>query len=228
MKPSFRWMAGTALLMAATASRGTAAQGQSRPSAAAATGGAASTSAAPDAQQPRYTQADVRFMQGMIAHHAQAVVMTRMVPTHGLRDDVRRVALRTQLSQQDEMAMMRRWLHDRGEAVPADSGEHAMAGMDHAAMPETDAPMMPGMLTPGQLAGLDAATGAGFDMLFLQYMIRHHEGALAMVAQLLATPGAGQEPELFRFASDVDADQRAEIARMEAMLGAPAPAAHPR
>jgi uncharacterized protein (DUF305 family) len=122
------------------------------------------------------------------------------------------------------MATMRRWLQDRGEAAPpADSmpAHHAgMAGMEHE--------MMPGMLTPQELARLAAASGAEFDRLFLQFMIRHHEGALDMVAELLATPGAAQEAETFRFASDVDADQRGEIARMQRMLAAPPSASHRR
>jgi uncharacterized protein (DUF305 family) len=87
---------------------------------------------------------------------------------------------------------------------------------------------MPGMLTAAELARLAAATGAGFDRLFLEYMIRHHEGALAMVAELLATPGAGQEVEIFRLVSDVDADQRAEIRRMRAMQDAPPAGGAPR
>ncbi|HYH80759.1 MAG TPA: DUF305 domain-containing protein [Longimicrobium sp.] len=230
MKPSFHRTSAAALLVLATAACGTA-SGQARPAAAPPAPPAGANVPAPPAAgangpQRRYTEADVRFMQGMIAHHAQAVVMTRLVPTHTERADIRLVAQRIDLSQQDEMAMMRRWLQDRGEPVPAADAAHAHhAGMDHAAAGHGS---MPGMLTAEELARLEAARGAEFDRLFLQYMIRHHEGALTMVEQLLASPGAGQEPELFGFVSDVDADQRAEIARMQGLLAALPPAATPR
>lgn len=227
MKPLFHRTAAVAALLttltiASSAACGMA-TGQSRPA-------PAPAGERTDAGQPRYTQADVRFMQGMIAHHGQAVVMTALVPTHTQNRGLHLLAQRIEISQRDEMATMRRWLEDRGETAPsAGSGPaHDMSGMDHSAMPGMDHAMMPGMLTPEELARLQAAAGAEFDGLFLRYMIRHHEGALEMVARLLATPGAGQEPQLFGFASDVDADQRAEIARMQAMLGTAAPAAHPR
>ena len=180
-----------------------------------------------DTGQRRHTAADTRFMQGMIAHHAQAVVMTRMVPTHTENAGLRLLAQRIDLSQQDEMATMRRWLRDRGEPVPpADTGHaaHHVPGMQHEPAGHG---AMPGMLTAQELARLDAARGVEFDALFLELMIRHHQGALVMVEQLLATPGAGQEPETFTFASEVDADQRAEIARMQGMLAAISPMARP-
>ena len=167
-----------------------------------------------DSGRPRYTAADVRFMQGMIAHHAQALAMTSLVPTRSKREDIHLLARRIEVSQQDEIAMMRRWLENRHEAVAsldAHYGHHDAAG--HQAL-------MPGMLTAEELAQLAKATGPEFDRLFLQFMIRHHEGALTMVAELFATNGAAQEPETFRFASDVDADQRAEISRMRALLDA--------
>ena len=153
-----------------------------------------------------YTEADVRFVQGMIGHHAQALVMTSLVPQRTARRELHLLAERIEVSQRDEIATMERWLSARGEAVPA-----AHAGHQHGPMP--------GMLTPEELARLAAASGAEFDRLFLQFMIRHHEGALVMVRELLQSPGAGQESQLFQFASDVDADQRAEIARMQALLG---------
>jgi uncharacterized protein (DUF305 family) len=192
-------------------------------------------------QAPRvrqgYSEADVRFMQGMIGHHAQALEMTRLVPTHTANPQLQLLARRIDVSQQDEIASMRRWLQDRGEAIPPAGSEHAghdmagmqhdmggmshdsasmhgMAGMDHAAMP--------GMATPEQLARLATLRGAEFDRFFLELMIRHHQGALTMVERLLGTSGAAQDPQTFGFASDVDADQRAEIARMERMLGASA------
>jgi uncharacterized protein (DUF305 family) len=153
-----------------------------------------------------YNEADVRFLQMMIPHHAQALEMTALVPSRSTRQDVRLTAQRIELSQQDEIAMMERWL--RARRVEAQAGHQHGAGHAH----------MPGMLMPQEMDRLRAASGAEFDRLFLEYMIRHHEGALAMVAELFATPGAGQEPELFSMASEVDSDQRMEIARMRAML----------
>jgi len=167
-----------------------------------------------DTSRP-YAPADVRFMQGMIGHHGQALVMTALVPTHGARAEVRLLAERIEASQRSEIAQMQQWLRARGEDVPAADAHHHGAGGDHA--------LMPGMLTDEELARLAAAQGAEFDRLFLEFMIRHHEGALTMVAGLFGTNGAGQEPEIFRLASDVESDQQAEIARMRALLGALAP-----
>ena len=190
-----------------------------------ATGEQASRPAAPEASadsgRRRYSEADVRFMQRMIGHHAQALAMTALVPTRTSREDMRLLAQRIEVSQQHEIGLMRRWLTDRHEGVPNPDDHHehhgASADTGHGAG-HHEAPM-PGMLTPEELARLAAATGAGFDRLFLEFMIRHHEGALTMVAELLATNGAGQETDVFRFASEVDADQRAEIARMRTLLG---------
>ncbi|MBW3655202.1 MAG: DUF305 domain-containing protein [Gemmatimonadetes bacterium] len=156
-----------------------------------------------------YNEADVRFLQGMIPHHAQALEMTALVPSRSTRQDVRLTAQRIELSQQDEIAMMQRWLRARRVEVPAAGAGH-QHGAGHA--------HMPGMLTAQEMDRLRAASGAEFDRVFLEYMIRHHEGALTMVAELFATPGAGQDPELFSMASEVDSDQRMEIARMRAML----------
>ena len=163
-----------------------------------------------DTVTPRGAAADVRFLQGMIGHHAQALVMTALVPSRTARQDVRLLAERITASQESEIAQMQQWLRARGHAVP-DPAAHAH---HHGG---ADAASMPGMATQEELARLAAASGAEFDRLFLELMIRHHEGALTMVAELLATSGAAQEPQLFRLASDVDADQRAEIARMRAM-----------
>jgi uncharacterized protein (DUF305 family) len=160
-----------------------------------------------DTSRIRATSTDVRFMHGMIAHHAQALEMTALLPSRTTREDMRLLARRIELSQADEIAMMRRWLTARGEAVPDLQTHHAHGGA-----------LMPGMLTPEEMDRLEAATGAEFDKLFLELMIRHHDGALAMVDQLFATEGAGQEPDIFAFASDVDADQRIEIDRMSMML----------
>jgi uncharacterized protein (DUF305 family) len=167
---------------------------------------------------PGHTAADVRFMQGMIVHHAQAVEMTALVPARSARADVRRLAARIAVSQEDEMAQMRQWLENRDEAVPevpGPDGPHAQHG-HHGDAHE----LMPGMLDAAAMARLRAATGAEFDRLFLEGMIRHHEGALIMVAELLATDGAAQEPEIFQFASHVESDQRIEIERMRRLLEA--------
>jgi uncharacterized protein (DUF305 family) len=171
---------------------------------------------------PSYTAADVRFMQGMIGHHAQALAMTALIPTRSSRQDIRLLGQRIQVSQKDEIAMMEQWLRDRHQQVPArdaQPGGQTMAGnsmnMPGMAMSDT---LMPGMLTSEQLAELAKTSGDEFDKLFLADMIRHHEGALVMVKSLLGTTGSGQEAEVFRFASEVDTDQRAEIARMNALL----------
>lgn len=164
--------------------------------------------------RPQYTQADVRFLQHMIPHHEQALVMTRMVPTRSQREDIRLLAERIEVSQLDEIAQMRRWLERRGEQVPAAEAHGARDHAGHHAQ-------MPGMLSEQELARLAAASGAEFDRLFLEYMIRHHEGALVMVAELFAAPGAGQETEIFRIASEVEADQRMEIERMRRLQNAP-------
>lgn len=157
-------------------------------------------------------KADVEFMQGMIAHHGQAVTMAALVPGHTARDAMHLLAQRIDVSQRDEIKMMQTWLTDRGQPAPSMEAGHE----HHEGMAE---PMrMPGMLTPEELAQLGAAKGTEFDRLFLTYMIRHHEGALTMVAKLFATNGAAQDAQIFEFATDVDADQRAEIARMQALL----------
>jgi uncharacterized protein (DUF305 family) len=208
---------------------------------------AAATAAVAAPPAKGYAEADVRFMQGMIHHHAQALQMTALVPSRTRRDDMRLLAKRIEVSQRDEIALMSRWLQDRHEHAPSaemlrmmtqGGADSAHAGMHHDMahamghdstghqMPAGGETAMmhmmnmPGMLTAEQMGQLAAATGAQFDRLFLEDMIRHHEGALTMVRQLFATPGAGQEGELFRLASDVEADQRAEIARMRAMLAA--------
>ncbi len=162
---------------------------------------------AADTSRIQATATDVRFMQGMIGHHAQALEMTALLPPRTDRDDMRLLARRIELSQADEIGMMQRWLRARGQAVPDPHAHH-----DHAGA------LMPGMLTPEEMRRLQAATGQQFDRLFLEFMIRHHDGALTMVNDLFSTAGAGQEPEIFAFASDVDADQRIEIDRMSALL----------
>jgi uncharacterized protein (DUF305 family) len=162
---------------------------------------------ASDQSRIRFTPADVTFMQGMIHHHAQALDMAALVPSRTASDDMKKLAKRIEVSQTDEIAMMRHWLESRGQAAPGPHAHH-----------EPGAVLMPGMLTAAEMDRLSAARGADFDRLFLEGMIKHHGGALNMVRDLLATPGAGQEPEMFAFASDVDADQRMEIDRMSVML----------
>lgn len=162
-----------------------------------------------DLSHVQATEADVKFMQGMIGHHQQAVEMVALIPTHSTREDMRLLGRRIDLSQADEIKMMKRWLEVRHQEIP---GEHAMHM--HGAT------LMPGMLTAEEMERLADAKGAEFDRLFLEGMIKHHGGAIAMVSDLFATPGAGQEVEIFSFASDVDGDQRMEIDRMGAMLNA--------
>jgi len=162
---------------------------------------------AADLSRVQYTAADVKFMQGMIHHHAQALDMTALVPSRTASENLRKLAMRIEVSQADEIKMMQRWLEARGQEVPGEHAHHVPA-----------APLMPGMLTPEEMEHLADAQGAEFDRLFLQDMVKHHSGALTMVQQLFSLPGAGQESEIFAFASDVDADQRMEIDRMAAML----------
>jgi uncharacterized protein (DUF305 family) len=173
---------------------------------------------------PHYTAADVRFMQGMIGHHAQALVMTALIPERTTRPDIRALGQRIEVSQKDEIRMMQQWLRDRGQTVPAADAPHHM-DMPGMSMSDT---LMPGMLTAQQITELTNAKGAEFEALFLKDMIQHHGGALTMVARLLNTTGAGQEPEVFRFAAEVDTDQRAEIARMSALLNAIQPSSTTR
>ena len=158
----------------------------------------------------RYNEGDVQFMHGMIAHHRQALEMTALVPDRSTREDVRMLARRIELSQDDEIGMMERWLTRHGAPLPDEHAHHAPAGDGHASMP--------GMLTPEEMARLAAARGADFDRVFLESMIRHHEGALVMVDRLFSTPGAGQQSEVFQMASHIASDQRVEIARMHGLL----------
>jgi len=167
-----------------------------------------------DGGRPPYSAADVHFISGMIAHHAQAVLMAGWAPTHGASAAVRALCERIVVAQQDEIAFMQGWLRERREPVPqADPRGHLMPGMDHVML-------MPGMLTPDQMARLDSARGPQFDRLFLTFMIQHHEGAITMVETLFASHGAAQDEDVFKFASDVNADQTSEIDRMHTMLGA--------
>jgi uncharacterized protein (DUF305 family) len=162
---------------------------------------------------PPHSPKDVEFMQGMIMHHAQAVEMTALIDSHTQNKELRSLGARISRSQSDEIKFMERWLTARGE--PTALPMHHMPGMDMS----SHQMMMPGMLTPKQMAALRKARGRKFDQLFLTGMIQHHNGALIMVKDLFDTAGAGQDAELFNFATDVDSGQRAEIRIMQTMLG---------
>ena len=170
----------------------------------------------PEVAAQEHTDADVAFMQGMIPHHVQALRMTRLVPDRSARDDIPLFSERMDISQEGEIELMRTWLEARDEEVPALTADHdhgdgdPMGGMN-------DGELMPGMLTEEELLELEAADGAEFDRMFVEAMIRHHQGAIAMVDQLFAD-GGGSETEIFEFANHVQSDQRIEISRMEDML----------
>jgi len=164
-----------------------------------------------------FSDADVEFMSGMIPHHAQAVIMAGWAPSHGARHDVAVLCERIVVGQRDEIAMMRQWLADRGQDVPdATSTRHKMTmnGTTHEML-------MPGMLTDEEMTELDRARGPEFDRLFLIGMIKHHQGAIDMVDKLFKSYGAAQDETIYKFASDVYADQSIEIDRMHEMLGSP-------
>lgn len=166
------------------------------------------------AQERRYTPADVQFMQGMIGHHAQALDMAALVPSRTTNQSIRLLAQRIEISQKDEIHLMQAWLEHRGQSVPDPGASPMQHGAGDHAM------LMPGMLTPEQMAQLTAAREGAFNRLFLRFMIQHHEGALTMVKTLFGSPGAAQETDTFRYVSDVDTDQRIEIERMRQLLAA--------
>lgn len=190
--------------------------------------GAAAQAAAPDSSQASaiaearadsarypYTDADIKFMSGMIPHHAQAIVMAGWAPTHGASPAVLTLCSRIINSQRDEIHLMQTWLRDRNQPVPQpDSSGTVMMNMNGMRMPM----VMPGMLTPEQMTELNAARGQEFDRLFLQFMIQHHHGAVSMVQDLFATNGAAQDLIVFKLATGINADQTTEIARMQRML----------
>jgi uncharacterized protein (DUF305 family) len=162
-----------------------------------------------------FSDADVEFMSGMIPHHAQAVIMAGWAPSHGARQDVAILCERIVVAQRDEIAMMQTWLGDRGQDVPdAASTRHKMTmnGMTHEML-------MPGMMSDEEMAALDRAHGPEFDRLFLTGMIKHHQGAIDMVDTLFKSYGAAQDETVYKFASDVYADQSIEIDKMHEMLG---------
>ena len=164
-------------------------------------------------QLPPRSQAEVEFMQGMIMHHAQAVEMTALIASRSENKDLRLLGARISHSQTDEIKFMKRWLTARGE--PVSMAMPGMPDMDNSGHPMA---LMPGMLTPEQMEALRKSKGEEFDRLFLTGMIQHHNGALIMVKDLFDTAGAGQDADLFDFATDVDTGQRAEIGIMQSML----------
>lgn len=191
-----------------------------------------------DSARMAFSTEEVAFMTGMIGHHAQALIMSRLAPENDASPAVRRLAARIINAQNDEIASMQRWLRDREQPVPnvhidglmlhinliGPDGEPVAAEMDHSSMGHgshgggMDHAMMPGMLTQAQLEELAAARGRDFDRLFLTYMIQHHQGAVTMVDDLFATDGAGQDEAAFKLAADIHVDQITEIERMKLML----------
>jgi uncharacterized protein (DUF305 family) len=171
----------------------------------------AATARADSLRRP-YTAADIRFMSDMIGHHAQAITMAGWAPSHGADRSIQILAARIINAQHDEIALMQQWLRERNQPVPEPDTSMAGHGMHHM--------LMPGMLTPEQMAQLDQAKGPAFDRLFLTSMIRHHQGAVSMVDALFNTPGAARDETVFKLANDVSVDQSTEIARMETMLAA--------
>jgi len=161
-----------------------------------------------------YTEADAKFMQGMIHHHNQALLMAAMIPTHTETTELLNLGKKIQISQSGEIKAMKDWLTDRHKEVPMIHADGS------AMMGNMDMSMMPGMLTAEQMKALDAARGAKFDELFLTGMIQHHKGALSMVGELRAA-GSGLEPNIAAFINGVDNDQRMEIVRMYGLLGRP-------
>jgi uncharacterized protein (DUF305 family) len=172
------------------------------------------------ASLPATSPKDIEFMQGMIMHHAQAVEMTDMIAERTNNKDLHLLGERISKSQADEMAFMKRWLEARGQATEMKmSGGSASNSHAHGGHGSASEHRMPGMLTKEQMDALRKAKGGDFETLFLKGMIQHHEGALVMVKDLFDSAGAGQDAELFNFASDVDSGQRAEIASMQNLLG---------
>jgi uncharacterized protein (DUF305 family) len=153
-----------------------------------------------------YAKGDVTFISGMITHHAQAIEMVNLLKSRTESESMRMMALRIEVSQNDEIAWMRRWLDERKQPQPSEHAHHMPGGM------------MPGMLSDAEMTKLAAAKGPEFDRLFLEGMIKHHMGALIMVEELFNSPGSAQQADMFDFASHVDSDQRMEISRMTQML----------
>ena len=212
MRPLTRLATGALLALAMAACRGTAPPSTSGSTAEL----EAIYRARTDSARMRFTETDVQFVTGMIGHHAQALVMGALAPTHGAGSSVQILAARIINSQQDEIDLMQQWLSERSEPVPEvmiEGTELMVHGAEYALH-------MPGMLTPEQMRELDEAQGTEFDNVFLMYMIHHHRGAVTMVEELFGQETATQNEAVFRLASDIQADQLTEIARMGRMLAA--------
>lgn len=212
-----------------------------------------------DASRTSFVEEDVTFMTDMIVHHAQAIIMSRLAPENEASGDVRRLAARILAAQEDEIALMQKWLRDRSQPVPIvrfdgiimhvdmqmpgeeheahhpedhheshrdneipkHTSDHAMGHGGHGGMGHGhDHHDMPGMLTQEQLEQLEAASSEEFDILFLRFMIEHHQGAVWMVDQLFAADGAALDLESYRLAVDIYAEQVTEIQLMNLMLEA--------
>lgn len=173
-----------------------------------------------DSARMNFTEADAEFMTGMIAHHAQALIMSRLAPENNASSQIQVLAARIINAQKDEIKSMQKWLRDREQPVPEVHIEglnlmiHGL-GDHHMKMDHTN---MAGMLSPAQLKELSEAKGEEFDRLYLKYMIDHHKGAVTMVEKLFSTDGAAQDEGAFRLATDIQVDQKTEIARMQLML----------
>lgn len=171
-----------------------------------------------DRSRMNFTEADVKFMTGMIAHHAQALVMSRLAPENNASAEIQRLAARIINAQKDEITSMQRWLRDRDQPVPEIEIEELNLMVEIEGEPYTSYKKMRGVLSQEQIEELASARGAEFNRLFLKYMIEHHSGAVHMVENLFGTDGAAQDEEAFRLASDIQVDQRTEIDRMNLML----------
>jgi uncharacterized protein (DUF305 family) len=202
---------------AACATTGTSSAGIVQPGAPGEASKVVGAEQARDISKVGATPADVKFMQGMIHHHAQAIDMTELLKTRTASEDMKKLGLRIQVSQRDEIKMMQNWLKAHGQDAPDPHAMHmpgmVMPGMDHG-------PMMAGMLTPEEMTRLAGLKGVEFDRFFLEGMIKHHAGAITMVKELFASPGAAQDSTIYAFATDVVADQQMEIDRMSRMLAA--------
>jgi uncharacterized protein (DUF305 family) len=188
-----------------------------------------------DSSKMQFTQADVDFMVGMISHHAQALIMSDLAPKNNASQAIQRLASRIINAQKDEIQSMQKWLGDRNQPVPEvqidglilnivmepveeASSSHQQMSHFHSSHSEMDHSGMPGMLTQEELNDLSEQNGKAFDRAFLEYMIAHHEGAVIMVENLFSQDGAAQDQQIFRLASDIQADQSTEIERMKLML----------
>lgn len=209
-------LVGTVVLAACSAASPATARTSPEPAAASSSEPDYVAKARADSIRRPYVEADVEFMHNMIGHHAQAITMAQLAPSHGASPAVQRLASRIINAQRDEIVTMQTWLRDRRKPVPRpEQGEPMTMMMGGEVMEHM---LMPGMLTDAQMQELRAASGYAFDRLFLLDMMQHHRGAVSMVKDLFGSYGAAQDELVFKFANDVNVDQTTEIARMEKML----------